>query len=92
MPNLFTIGNYKVYFWSNENNEPIHIHVSQGKPSASATKIWLTQAGGCVLAKNTSRIPSQELNELMEIISCQHFMICAEWKNFFLVEDIKFYC
>ena len=27
---LNVIG-YKIYFWSNENNEPIHIHISKGK-------------------------------------------------------------
>ncbi|WP_345788314.1 DUF4160 domain-containing protein [Desulfosporosinus orientis] len=34
MPSLFLIGEYLVYFWSNENNEPIHVHVGKGKPSA----------------------------------------------------------
>ncbi|WP_423806022.1 DUF4160 domain-containing protein, partial [Phascolarctobacterium succinatutens] len=28
MPNLFIILGYKVYFWSNENDEPIHVHIS----------------------------------------------------------------
>ncbi|MBQ8813590.1 MAG: DUF4160 domain-containing protein [Lachnospiraceae bacterium] len=32
MPSLFTVSGYKVYFWSNENNEPIHVHISKGKP------------------------------------------------------------
>ena len=27
VPSLFKIGGYTVYFWSNENNEPIHVHV-----------------------------------------------------------------
>ena len=49
MPNLFTILGYKVYFWSNENNEPIHVHISKGIPSKNAAKIWLTRNGGCIL-------------------------------------------
>ncbi|NRO08695.1 hypothetical protein IMAU60211_01036 [Lactobacillus helveticus] len=24
MPNLFSVSGYLIYFWSNENNEPIH--------------------------------------------------------------------
>ena len=92
MPNLFIVSGYKVYFWSNENQEPIHVHVSKGKPIPNSTKIWLTRAGGCVLASNGSNIPKKELNELMEIISAQFFLICAEWKKFFLVDEIKFYC
>ena len=51
MPKIFTIKGYIVYFWSNENDEPIHVHVAKGAPRPNATKIWLTKSGGCVLAK-----------------------------------------
>ncbi|MDE5577502.1 MAG: DUF4160 domain-containing protein, partial [Oscillospiraceae bacterium] len=27
MPNLFTVCGYKIYFWANENDEPIHVHI-----------------------------------------------------------------
>lgn len=30
-----------------KNEEPIHVHVSKGKPVANSTKIWLTKSGGC---------------------------------------------
>lgn len=92
LPNLFTVSGYKVYFWSNENNEPIHVHISKGKPSPNGTKVWLTRSGGCILASNGSKISPKELNELMEFISAQFFFICAEWKKFFLVDEIKYYC
>ena len=71
MPSLFTVSGYKIFFWSNENGEPIHVHISKGKPSANATKIWLTKTGGCIVASNGSDIPSKELHELMEFISVQ---------------------
>ena len=92
MPSLFTVCGYKVYFWSNENGEPIHVHVAKGKPSANATKIWLTRSGGCILANNGSNISSRELAELMEFISAQFFLICLEWKRFFVTDTIRFYC
>lgn len=92
LPSLFQVGGYKVFFWSNENDEPIHVHVGMGKPSANATKIWLTSSGGCIVANNGSKIPQNDLNELLEIISAQYFMICDEWKNHFKEENIKFYC
>ncbi|MDR2888271.1 MAG: DUF4160 domain-containing protein [Lachnospiraceae bacterium] len=92
MPSLFIISGYKVYFWSDEKGEPIHVHVAKGKPNPNATKIWLTQNGGCILASNGSKISQKELNELMDFISAQFFLICAEWKKFFVLEKIKFYC
>lgn len=40
MPQIFKIGPYTIYFWSNENDplEPIHVHVSE-RANPNATKI-----------------------------------------------------
>lgn len=92
LPSLFRIGPYLVFFWSNENFEPIHVHIGKGKPSSNATKVWLTASGGCIVANNSSKIPRNELNEMLEVISAQHYMICQEWKNHFKVSEVKFYC
>ena len=92
MPKLFTVSGYIVYFGSNEEGEPIHVHVSKGRPTPNATKIWLTRTGGCIVASNGSQIAPKELNELMEFISAQFFLICARWKQFFVTNTIKFYC
>jgi len=81
-----------VFFWSNENYEPIHVHIGKGKPVSNATKVWLTKAGGCIVENNSSRIPEKELNEILEIIAAQYFMICEEWKNHFKIDEIKFFC
>jgi hypothetical protein len=34
MPQIFSIGSYVVYFWSDEGEpkEPVHVHVAQGRP------------------------------------------------------------
>lgn len=92
LPSLFTIGSYKVFFWSNENNEPIHVHITKGHPKANATKIWLTKSGGCIVANNKELIPNKELNDLVEIIQAQYFLICAAWKQHFKTDHIEFYC
>ena len=86
------MGSYRVFFWSNENNEPIHVHVCKGKPSSNATKIWLTTQGGCIVANNNSKIPASDLNKLLVIIAAQHSLIFDAWKAHFVLTDIKFYC
>lgn len=45
MPQLFRIGSYIIYYWVNEGVplEPVHVHVSDGKPSENGTKIWITK-------------------------------------------------
>ena len=71
MPQIFRIAGYVVYFWANENEplEPIHVHVSDGVPTANATKIWITQSGKCLLCHNNSKIPNRILKDLMDVIA-----------------------
>ena len=83
VPSLFRISGYIVYFWSNENNEPIHVYIAEGVPSANATKVWLTQGGHCILANNNSKIPQEKINKILDVISAQFFFICAKWKSAF---------
>jgi hypothetical protein len=91
LPKLFNIGRYLIFFWSNENDEPIHVHVAI-TPFENATKVWLTKNGGCIVAHNKGKIPQHDLNELLDIISTRFFFICSEWKKHFNVDDVKFYC
>lgn len=92
MPSLFRVGGYLVFFWSNENGEPIHVHIARGRPVPNATKIWLTRSGQCVVANNDGRIPQGDLKELLDVISAQFFMICRKWKEHFCVDEIQFFC
>ena len=50
MPQIFRIGSYTVYFWSNEGEplEPIHVHIAEGRASSAGTKIWITSSGKTV--------------------------------------------
>lgn len=92
MPQVFRIGPYVVYFWANENEplEPIHVHVSQGEPSANSTKIWITKAGKCILSNNASKIPPKALRSIMDIVEARSEEIIEKWKSFFGIID--FFC
>lgn len=92
MPQVFKIGSYWVYFWSNENDplEPVHVHVAEGKPQANGTKIWITEAGHCLVANNNSAIPARVLNNIVRIIEARSDEIVRKWKDYF--SEIHFYC
>ena len=92
MPQIFKIAGYIVYFWSNENNEPIHVHISKGKPVGDSTKIWLTKSGNCIIANNKSNIPINDLKKILKVINDNYFLILSKWKNYFEGQEIKFYC
>ncbi len=92
MPQVFKIGSYWVYFWSNENDplEPIHVHVCLGAPSANSTKIWITQAGRCYLCNNNSRIPARTLRNIMDVIEARSAEVVEKWLAYF--GQITYYC
>ena len=60
MPQVFKVGSYWIYFWTNENKplEPIHVHIAKGGLSPNATKVWITKAGRCLLCNNNSKFPT----------------------------------
>ena len=55
MPNaLMEYMGYLIYFWSMEDGEPVHVHVSKHKQK-NATKFWITTEG-IEMAKDTGSI------------------------------------
>ena len=91
MPQIFKIGPYTIYFWSNENDplEPIHVHVSE-RANPNATKIWLTSTGKCYLCHNKSRIPERLLRDIMRVIEARSQDIEARWLDHF--GSISYFC
>lgn len=85
MPQIFKIGSYWVFFWSNEGDppEPVHVHVCQGVPYGGATKIWITRAGKCYLCHNNSRIPEHTLRNIMKIIEARSGEVIEKWTAYF---------
>lgn len=92
MPQVFKVGSYWVYFWSNENEplEPIHVHVSQGSPSANSTKVWITSKGKCYLANNNSNIPDRILKNIIRVIESRSDEVIEKWTSYF--GKIRYFC
>jgi hypothetical protein len=92
MPQLYKIGSYIIYFWSNESDplEPIHVHIAEGEPSANSTKIWITSSGKVLLCNNNSRIPERRLKNIMRFIEANSGDIIEHWYAQF--GDIRYFC
>ena len=92
MPQIFKVGSYLIYFWSNEGDpiEPVHVHISEGVPTQNATKIWLTRTGGCLLANNNSKIPQRQLRIMMQIIEARQKEVMEQWFSYF--GKAHYYC
>ncbi len=92
MPQVFKIGSYWVYFWANESLplEPIHVHISAGKPTQNATKFWITQSGKCLIANNNSKLDEKTLNYLRRAVEANIQIVIDKWISFF--GEISYYC
>ncbi len=92
MPQIFRIGSYLVYFWSNESKplEPIHVHVADGRATSNATKVWITSSGKALLCNNNSHIPQKDLRNILRIIEANSSEIINRWYSHF--DDIRYFC
>jgi len=68
------------------------VHISKGIPVENSTKVWITKAGGCMLANNKSKIPQKDLKALFKVINLNYFLIVTKWKEIHDIEEVKFYC
>lgn len=92
MPQIFRIGPYIVYFWSNESYplEPVHVHIAEGRATSNATKVWITCSGKTLLCNNNSKIPDNALRKLMRIIEANSATIVNKWYSQF--GEIRYFC
>jgi len=61
MPTVLRIGPYRFYFYSNESNEPPHVHIDK---DGSSAKFWLKKVS---LADNIG-FNQKELNALSKLV------------------------
>jgi len=73
---------YCIYFGSNENNEPVHVHISKGSQTENATKFWITR-NDIELVHNKSQIPSNDLKKIQKYLWANRDAIIARWYQHF---------
>lgn len=77
MPTILRIGAYRFFFfYSNENNEPAHIHVQRERALA---KFWLKPV---TLASSTG-FPAQELTKLSRLVQENATTSTEAWNESF---------
>ena len=68
MPVFEKYQGWYVYFWANEEGEPIHFHIAKGQTTANATKIWILKDGTFKLAHNRSEVPIHILRRIYSLM------------------------
>ncbi|WP_260241213.1 DUF4160 domain-containing protein [Limosilactobacillus reuteri] len=91
LPNLINFLSYCMYFWSNEGNEPAHIHVAVKRPSPVSVKFWLLQDGSVKLADNKLGLSKKEIKRLKKFLVVNYDDLLSAWKDYFEEDTVKFY-
>lgn len=89
MPQFIRAAGYKIYFWSNENDEPIHFHATKGDPDKNDTKVWLLENGSFKLAHNKGRISEKDLSRIFSTMQIYYSEYIEFWKTY--MGNVKFY-
>ena len=76
MPTVLRVGRYRLSFFSNEGNEPAHIHV---KAAGNETKFWLDPIA---LAANHG-FKVHELNEIERVVRVHWAELMEAWNEHF---------
>jgi len=76
MPTILRIKGHRFFFFSNEGNEPPHVHVEKAENYA---KFWLNPV---ILAKSIG-YNARELRQLRELIEEYHDLFEEKWNEYF---------
>jgi hypothetical protein len=76
MPTVLLVNGYRFFFFSNERNEPIHIHVEKAEKYA---EYWIEPLFVAVNYGFTSK----ELREISILIEKNEFLIRERWNEHF---------
>jgi hypothetical protein len=76
MPTVMRLGKYRFFFFSNERNEPRHIHVES---SGNYAKFWLEP----VDLESSVGYKSIELSEIRKLVQENAWFLKARWDAHF---------
>lgn len=79
MPTILMILGWRLFFYANEGNEPIHIHCRKGEMEC---KYWLDTATFDLEEAHSYNMASKDTREIKKIIF-EHFdYIEEQWEEF----------
>jgi hypothetical protein len=76
VPVIARVGGYRFFFYSNENDEPPHVHVQRERKLA---KFWLRE----VSLAASKRFVAHELSEIERLVVDRREQFLEAWNEFF---------
>ncbi len=79
MPTILFINGWRIFFYSNENNEPIHVHVQKAELEG---KFWLKVETFEIEEASSYNMNNKDKREIRKLIF-EHFdYIVDSWNKF----------
>lgn len=75
MPTVMRSGPYRFFFWSNERDEPAHVHV---EAAGAYAKVWLSPVGVAHALGYTPR----ETGRILELVRRHQVQLLEAWREF----------
>ena len=76
MPTVLRVGPYRLFFYSSDQNEPIHVHIERENKIA---KVWLDP----IRLQNSGGFSRSEINRLLSIIIEHQLKLMEAWNDYF---------
>lgn len=80
MPTIFQQKGWRVFFYSNEGNEQMHIHAIKGE---TEVKYWISQKLNMISYANSFNLKPIQQREIEELLIEQLPRIIKTWNNYF---------
>jgi uncharacterized protein DUF4160 len=77
MPTILTEKGFRFFFYSNENGEPMHVHVEKGDAEG---KVWLVPI---VKVAYMIGFTTNEERQIMQIIAAKIVILKQKWNEHF---------
>ena len=75
MPTILRIGPYRLFFFSEENGEPVHVHVIREQTEA---KVWVRPT---VKVAVNEGFAQHELRKIVRLVKANRELIEYEWNR-----------
>jgi hypothetical protein len=77
MPTVLLINGFRFFFYSNENNEPAHVHVTKGNADG---KIWLESVLNIAYMHGFT---NAEQKNILGIVTSHYELLKKKWHEYF---------
>lgn len=77
MPTVLNVNGFRFYFYSNENNEPVHLHGVKGNAEG---KVWLEPEISIAYMHGFSNAAIKEIEKIIEI---NYITLKIKWYGYF---------